>query len=565
MRLEMPGLKILSHAGVPKAPSGHGDFHGYLARNLSDAFRLAVMTLDDPIAAGAIVHDAITSVWHKTGAESERDADDAFRRRLDSDLESAIRQSIPDEGAAPVEPLQSAIDALNPRLQLELARAFGPWEATESAPGAENVAAGGSATDALRALGARLDAGDLGESGRGDPEPRLRALYEARDPGAPAPLQLRLRLQQDYREGETAASERALRTRASGWGFAINAFLAFAALTLVVALASTVDVRASSVTSGDPMSDPTSPLTISSMSLVQGGIEGGDVHVGATQQTLIVEFPPSPLWHLSSKDCQADVLGVIDWQGQTTWVGGRAGHADAIVGDPSSPSAFVVGPGSYCELGRFISTDGGSTWSAGALPGGSTSGPAWLAFDPSHTHNLLVYYPGLLYVSSDAGLSWISRKSTVTPLAFDSSGRLVGWTSGKLFESLDEGASWQQTGAGPADPPDAAGATADGVLIGASDGLWWYPLTSAPSLVQSGRVFSIATLTQGAVVLGADANGHPWLGTVDNTEPGIALAALSPEIAALQITGGGVAVNDMGAVVAFAGSSSLLALATFAR
>jgi hypothetical protein len=390
-------------------------------------------------------------------------------------------------------------------------------------------------------------------------------MYEGRDPGDPAPLQLRLRLQQDYSEGEATAAEPTWRARASGWGFAINALLALAALTLVVALASTVDVRASSVTSGDPMSDPASPLTISGISPVQGGIEGGDVHVGATQQTLIVEFPPSPLWHLSSKDCQADVLGVIDWQGQTTWVGARAGHAEAIVGDPSSTSAYVVGPGSYCELERFITTDGGSTWSAGALPGGATSAPAWLAFDPAHARNLLAYYPGALYVSSDGGLTWISRKSGVTPLAFDSTGRLVGWTPGKLFESLDDGATWQQTGAGPAGPPDAAGASANGVLIGAGDGLWWYPLTSAPSLVQSGRVFAIATLAEGAVVLGAYANGHPWLGTVDSAEPGITLASLSPDIASLQVTSGGVAVNDMGAVVAFAGSYSLLALATFAR
>jgi len=116
---------------------------------------------------------------------------------------------------------------------------------------------------------------------------------------------------------------------------------------------------------------------------------------------------------------------------------------------------------------------------------------------------------------------------------------------------------------GPVDPPVTAGATANGVLIGAKDGLWWYPLTAAPSIIQPGRVFSIATLNDGAIVLGADSSGHPWLGTVDSTNPGIALASLPPEIASLQVSDGEVAANDSGAIVAFSGPSSAIARASF--
>jgi hypothetical protein len=141
----------------------------------------------------------------------------------------------------------------------------------------------------------------------------------------------------------------------------------------------------------------------------------------------------------------------------------------------------------------------------------------------------------------------------------------VGWSPGKLFESLDDGVSWQETGPGPSAAPIAAGANSGGVLIGANDGLWWYPLSAAPSLIKPGSVFSIATLGDGAVVLGADSGGHPWLGTVDASVPGISMAALPADVAALRITGGGVAVNDSGAVVAFSGTSSAVALVSFAR
>ena len=102
-------------------------------------------------------------------------------------------------------------------------------------------------------------------------------------------------------------------------------------------------------------------------------------------------------------------------------------------------------------------------------------------------------------------------------------------------------------------------------LIGMRAGLWWYPPTGAPSLVQSGSVYSIATLVDAAVVLGADSAGHPWLGTVSSTQPGITLAALPSDVASLQVTGGEVAVNDIGAAVAFAGPSSAIAFASFER
>ena len=361
----------------------------------------------------------------------------------------------------------------------------------------------------------------------------------------------------------SAVAGRARRQRRSGWAFGLNAFLGLAVFTLTIALASVVDVRASAVASADPTGDPASPLTISDVSVVLGNIQGPGIHVGATQRTLIAAFAASPLWHASDSQCLADVVGTINWDGTASWVGQRAGHVETLTGDPSSMSAYIAGPGTYCQLGQYVSADGGATWNAGPLPGSPAASPTWLAFDPARTHTLLAYSAGTLYTSPDSGTKWTARQSGVEPVAFDSTGRLVGWTSGRLLESSDDGASWQETGPGPVDRPATAGATSSGAFIGTPDGLWWYPLTAAPSRVQSGSVFSIATLGDDALVLGADSAGRPWLGTTNNSNAGISLASLPPELAALQISGGSVAVNDSGAVVAFSGSASAIAFVTF--
>ena len=547
-------------------PPAGSDFHGYLARGLAGGYRLAVMVLDDPIEAGAVLRGATMAAWLAGGDRPRPEVDEAFGRRLAVDLEDALhsRRADGSSDAELADPLEAAVAGIAPRLQIALARAFGPWNsaAPESADQESTTPETG---DAMRAVEARLDAGGAPTPPSGDVEPLLRKLYQARDPGEPAPLELRMRLQQDLTEADAAASERVRLTRSAGWRFVFNAFLAIVVLTLVVALFSIVGVRSSPVAAGDPTSDPATPLTISSIAVVQRGIDGPDVLVGATQRSFVAAFAASPLWRVSSRQCNADVVGVLDWQGQATWIGQHAGHADSIVGDPSSMSAYVPGLGPYCQAGRFTSLDGGSTWAAGTLPANAATSPSWLSFDPTRAHFLLAYYPGKLYASTDSGGTWKSRTSTVAPLAFDSTGRLAGWSPGKLFESLDEGVSWHETGPGPTVAPVAAGATSGGILIGARDGLWWYPLTSAPGLVKPGRIFSMATLGDGAVVVGADAAGHPWLGTVDSTMPGISIARLPADVAGLLVSSGDVAVNDSGAVVAFSGTSSAIVFATFTR
>ncbi|HEX7498481.1 MAG TPA: hypothetical protein VF344_08460 [Candidatus Limnocylindrales bacterium] len=534
----------------------HSNFHGYLARNLSDAYRLAVISLEDPIAAQTIVHDAIIATWTSPGARSEHELDDAFRRELDAATAMAIRLAGPANQFADDDPIEAAIAGLSPELQLVLVRSYGPW-----GPRIEHERA------PLSALAARMPGADAATAPAADLEARLRALYEARDPGTPAPLPLRMRLQEDedraIASDAAAAARDARGRRRLNWSFGVNTILGLTALVLVIALASVIDVRASAVASADPTRDPSSPLTIADVAVVQQGIDGSAVHVGATQRTLIATFAGSSMWHASDRQCLADVVGTINWDGSASWVGQRAGHVESIAGDPSSMSALITGLGSYCQFGQSVSADGGVTWSSGAQPGSLASGPTWLAFDPAHAHTILAYSTGTLSLSADSGSKWTTRQSSVVPLAFDSTGRLVGWTSGKLLQSIDDGASWQETGPGPTDRPAAAGATSTGAFIGGSDGLWWYPLTAAPGRLEPGSVFSIATMGDDALVLGADAAGRPWLGTAGSAVPGISLTSLPPELANLQISGGGLAANDGGAVVAFSGAASTIAFVTF--
>jgi DNA-directed RNA polymerase specialized sigma24 family protein len=558
-------MQVGRAAGPAKGKARADDFAGYLARNVTDAYRLATVALGDPVAAQGVVHDSALAAWQAGSDWSATDLDASFVRRFAADCVRALGRS--QTATATVnDPLETALLGLAPRDRLELARALGPV-----GPARPGLAGRGSADKRLARILRSLQAGIDGPkppgsaAGGSSPEEGLRALYAVRDPGDEIPLQLRLRIQRSLYEAETAAAEKDEMARANGWGFVFNLSLAVLVLALVVAAASVLDLRGSPVASADPIGDPSIPLTIEAVSVVEGGVDGPNVHVAAAQTSFVAAFEESAGWHVSPQQCLADVVGVLDPFGQAQWLGEKAGHVQAIVGDPSSAGIYATGPGPYCQLGRFSSVDGGLTWLSGSLPNGAAASPPWLAFDPARAGSLFAFDTGLLYASSNTGSTWTSRRSDVTPIGFDSTGRLVGWSPGNLFESLDESSTWRRIGPGPADRPDTGAATSNGVLLGSKAGLWWYPLSAAPSLIRSGSVYSMAALGDGAVVLGADAGGHPWLGTVSDTEPGMSLATLPPELASLVITGGQVAANDSGAAIALSGPSSAIAFATFAR
>lgn len=558
-----------------------GDFAGYLRRNLSTAYRLVAMALDDPIAAQGVVYDAAMAAW-RVGSEWPAPAlDGAFRRRLEADCRTALK-SIDFEtgrtsGEAAVEtiggqaePLAAALLSLGPKDRLALARRYG---LAEESPRPRRTLLGRSSPgrspgvpDRLRARLAELQGGD-GPTETPLLETRLRAIYASRDPGEETPLALRMRLQRGLSDAETAATQRDEIAQASGWGFAINTFLAVLVLTIAVALLSVTDLRASRETAAYPLGGPTSPLTITSVSVLQSGIDGSGVHVAATSDSLVATFEGSSDWHPEARQCLPDVTGVINSTGQAQWLGTQAGHVESIAGDPSSGSVFAAGLGAYCDLGRHSSGDGGNTWAAGPLPPGATGSPPWLAFDPAQSGTLLAAGDGRLFLSRDAGRTWSSSPETVTPIGFDSTGHLLGWGPGALFESLDDGASWQRIGAGPATQPTAGAAISGGVLLGEPDGMWWFPLDGSASLVRPGTVFSIAPAGDGAVATGSDALGHPWLGTFSLAarDSAFRVASLPPELASMTVTGGQVAANSNGLVLALSGPRSAIALGSFAR
>ena len=52
-------------------PPDDFDFLDYAARNLSDAYRLVLMALEDPIRAQDVVHESIMSAWLSAGGGSD--------------------------------------------------------------------------------------------------------------------------------------------------------------------------------------------------------------------------------------------------------------------------------------------------------------------------------------------------------------------------------------------------------------------------------------------------------------------------------------------------------------
>ncbi len=269
----MHDRKALEARGEARA----GDFAGYLKRNLSTAYRLVTMALDDPIAAGDAVHDAAMEAWRVGGEWPAPALDSAFRRALESRLRTALKPVEQRAGTRPL-PLSAALLSLGADDRLDLVRDYG---LAEEPPGRKPAPAsrgspGRRSSRSLSRLAARAasNRGADHEAGRSSLETRLRALYASRDPGEEAPLALRLRLQRSLYEAEIAAAERDEIARASGWGFAINAFLLILVLTIIVALASVTDLRASRAASVSSAGGPTIPLTITSVSALQSGIEG---------------------------------------------------------------------------------------------------------------------------------------------------------------------------------------------------------------------------------------------------------------------------------------------------
>jgi hypothetical protein len=548
----------------PLDGAGEGDFGGYLRRNLAWGYRLAAMCLGDPVAAQDIAHRASLSAWLKGGRWPDGALDLAFSRTLEAHCIRALRAqtgTVSNPSGPEEDRLAAALGSLSPADRLALAREFGLSGSSRTRPAAQG-------RDMLLRLGSgEARASASGGDTAGDLEARLRAVYASRDPGDEAPLGLRLRLQQSLVDAEKAAAERDEIARRSGWGFALNVPLLMVALTAAIAVASVTGLRASQRAVTSSGGGPTMPLTITSVTLVRGGIVGSGVSVAATRDSLMATFEATTLWHPAPRQCLPDVSGTVDGGGQARWLGQRAGHVQAIAGDPNSDAAYAFGLGEYCEPVGHSSTDGGNTWTVDPPPPGETGDPVWLAFDPANAGTLVIGGDSLLLVSRDAGRTWASTPEMVAPLGFDAGGRLYGWSPGVIFESTDDGMSWQPAGAGPATRPTAAAALAGGILLGGPSGLWWFPADGPATLLYAGLVYALAPAGDGAVAMGSDSIGRPWLGTysANATDTPFHTFSLPPQAQSMSIAGGQIAANNSGAAVVFAGSSSAIYFVDFAR
>jgi hypothetical protein len=531
--------------GSPEDRSAGADSAGYLRRAVGPAWRLATLLTGDPVAAQAVVERAAIAAWRSAGDSPDRDLDSAFERELTADLLRVTAGSEPPDDAD--SELAEAIGALPAGFQLDLARRFGLGEASYS-------------PETLARLAAELGSDGL--------ESRLAAFYAARDPGPDAPLAMRLRVQGGLadleRTTEDETRRRAERSRRGGWGFGLNVPLLMIALTATVAAASAVNVRASLQAQAASSGGPTNPLTIASMVTIQSGGGGSGASVAATRTSLVATFQPAAIWHQDIRSCLPDVAGTVGPDGKARWLGQPIGHVESMAGDPSSSALYSLGLGEYCDPEAHA---GPADWAPLPMPGkGGTA--RWLAFDPGNAATLLAADGHTLFLSRDAGRAWSTGTETVAPLAFDASGRLFGWGAGSIFESLDDGTTWDEVAGGPSTQPAAAAALSGGLLLGGPDGLRWYPLDgSSPTLVQAGTVFSMAEVGDGAIVVGATSAGRPWLGaySIDAAVSPFALSPLPPEVRSLTVSGGQAAANSTGALVAFSAPSSAICFVAFAR
>lgn len=217
----------------------------------------------------------------------------------------------------------------------------------------------------------------------------------------------------------------------------------------------------------------------------------------------------------------------------------------ALAVDPTSPKTLYAGD----EFGSGIwkSTDGGSHWATVnvSLPGTASARPPVLALavDPAHSSTIYAGTYGFgVFVSTNGGSSWSAAANgmrdtrvgsiTVGPQGAAATPLYAGTLGGGVYESLDGGESWTPSNQGllasvvysVANDPAAAGvvyaATSDGVFQSADAGATWGESDSGlpPDIVAAlvagpGTSGTLYAGTLGGGLFASSDRGATWTGS----------------------------------------------------
>jgi photosystem II stability/assembly factor-like uncharacterized protein len=180
-------------------------------------------------------------------------------------------------------------------------------------------------------------------------------------------------------------------------------------------------------------------------------------------------------------------------QGLSAYVPGNAYIHGAMLIDPVVPTTLYISMSgvSLADIGLYISTDGGSTWSLFAF---SEIFPVELAIDPEDDLHLVACV-GSIASSLDGGVTWTSGPTCGGLAVFDPyySDHILVAGGSTIVSSSDGGATFGAASLSgplmnglvfdPVVPSNVYAATASGLYISRDDGATWTVSTSAASQV----------------------------------------------------------------------------------
>ncbi len=176
---------------------------------------------------------------------------------------------------------------------------------------------------------------------------------------------------------------------------------------------------------------------------------GGNNRVDVSGRISAVAVDPSDGRHILIGAASGGVWetrdGGVRWAPRTDFMPTLA--TGAIAFDPSEPRIVYAGTGEgdfYRALGAGVlrSTNGGRTWTVRATAPFIGVGFHDLTVDPNNGERILAATRSGIFESTDAGVSWASRRATVAWTLSRGDGEILAATSAGLLRSTNGGTTW---------------------------------------------------------------------------------------------------------------------------